>query len=333
MGKVERVQWIDVGKGIGMLCVVAGHVSRSDTVIAWLASFHMPLFMFLSGLVSYCDCQYPKAKVVAKGKGLLKPYYIGAMFSALYYWIVERRFRNIGITLVQSIFGGGICYLPWMNNSPLWYLWCYFLVIVLFYLLLRVVKNIHIVLIIGIVLNICYWVFGLNKVMYSFPFEAPRVLDLFVYFSIGVLFKDAFLEYTNRNTDKKALPMIISLILVLISICMLRKGFDLIPGLNFSMALIGIIAITNVSLILNRNHVLRMIGNNTLFLLCSHVPIFRLVVGVLSIITKTDVDYFRRHILGVLVITIITVALSLLLMKLINYTLMLWKLRLTETGG
>lgn len=47
LGETTRIGWIDTAKGIGILCVVAGHtVSAGHTYIFW---FHMPLFFFLSG--------------------------------------------------------------------------------------------------------------------------------------------------------------------------------------------------------------------------------------------------------------------------------------------
>lgn len=54
----KRLPWIDVGKGIGILLVVLGHVirdsMRADSVVCnylymWIYSFHMPFLMFLSG--------------------------------------------------------------------------------------------------------------------------------------------------------------------------------------------------------------------------------------------------------------------------------------------
>ena len=45
-----RIGWIDTAKGIGLLCVILGHLSI-PLVDAWVYFFHMPLFFFLSGVV------------------------------------------------------------------------------------------------------------------------------------------------------------------------------------------------------------------------------------------------------------------------------------------
>ena len=55
----QRIDYIDRMKGLAIFLVVMGHVSRmafaqsDDVVYRVIGSFHMPLFMFLSGLVAY----------------------------------------------------------------------------------------------------------------------------------------------------------------------------------------------------------------------------------------------------------------------------------------
>ena len=55
----QRIDYIDRMKGLAIFLVVMGHVSgmafaqSDDVVYIVISSFHMPLFMFLSGLVAY----------------------------------------------------------------------------------------------------------------------------------------------------------------------------------------------------------------------------------------------------------------------------------------
>lgn len=68
-----RIGWVDTAKGIGLLCVILGHLSIPlvDTVVYF---FHMPLFFFLSGFVfsagKYDFPTFLKKKV----RSLLIPY-------------------------------------------------------------------------------------------------------------------------------------------------------------------------------------------------------------------------------------------------------------------
>lgn len=49
-GARERIMWVDVAKGLGMLCVILGHSLIAYPGIAKIIySFHMPLFFILSG--------------------------------------------------------------------------------------------------------------------------------------------------------------------------------------------------------------------------------------------------------------------------------------------
>lgn len=40
----QRIEWIDLLKGIGILFVVAGHSALSPSFVGYIFSFHMPLF-------------------------------------------------------------------------------------------------------------------------------------------------------------------------------------------------------------------------------------------------------------------------------------------------
>ena len=81
--KRERIQWIDIAKGIGIILVVYGHISfRPVFWNVWLCSFHMPLFFFMAG-VTYNADKYQKFSVFIKSKvkTLLIPYFIFACFT------------------------------------------------------------------------------------------------------------------------------------------------------------------------------------------------------------------------------------------------------------
>lgn len=79
----QRMAWLDMAKGIGLLLVILGHVQfRPEQLNVWLCSFHMPLFFFLAGLTynaeKYSDFCY---LVKNKAKTLLIPYLIFAFLT------------------------------------------------------------------------------------------------------------------------------------------------------------------------------------------------------------------------------------------------------------
>lgn len=89
----QRIEWIDIGKGIGILLVVFGHSFRDsmradsylcDVLYRFVYSFHMPLLMYLSGYMFAVRSTYylkngTKQYCVSRLHRLMKPYLIYAL--------------------------------------------------------------------------------------------------------------------------------------------------------------------------------------------------------------------------------------------------------------
>lgn len=43
----NRIEWVDIAKGIGIFLMVMGHTGIPKIGIQWIYSFHMPLFFLL----------------------------------------------------------------------------------------------------------------------------------------------------------------------------------------------------------------------------------------------------------------------------------------------
>lgn len=79
----QRVEWIDIAKGIGILLVLIGHVCDKHTFLwNFITLFHMPLFFIISGYVLKLD---KPIKLFLKSKlmTLWVPY---VSLSLLVYW-------------------------------------------------------------------------------------------------------------------------------------------------------------------------------------------------------------------------------------------------------
>ena len=65
----NRIDWIDVAKGLAIILVVAGHAGFPILVEGAIYSFHMPLFFMTSGFVLFL---YPGQTRENKVKRLAK---------------------------------------------------------------------------------------------------------------------------------------------------------------------------------------------------------------------------------------------------------------------
>lgn len=84
----RRIAWIDNARGLGLLAVFIGHLNVPFAT-AWVYTFHMPLFFFLSGLL-YQGCEkYGFLQFAWKRfKSLVIPYFTLGAVIALFYCCV-----------------------------------------------------------------------------------------------------------------------------------------------------------------------------------------------------------------------------------------------------
>lgn len=87
----ERIVYIDVARGIAALLVVIGHsIQVADStfdeniLFRMIYSFHMPLFMFLSGYVSYKSEYFDRLWIIKKAKHLVVPFLVWTVLPVLF---------------------------------------------------------------------------------------------------------------------------------------------------------------------------------------------------------------------------------------------------------
>ena len=146
----QRDSLIDLLKGIAIVLVVIGHATQwfsnfdnSNPLFVIIYSFHMPLFMFLSGYVSYNK----KGKVDIKKRfySLVIPFFIWFLLSfALYrgYFSPFHLYKN-----VKKMFFEPLLFVNELRNlffDPTigrWFLWILFWLCILLYFALKINKN------------------------------------------------------------------------------------------------------------------------------------------------------------------------------------------------
>lgn len=117
MNNTKRFFWIDNLKGFLILLVILGHCIQhtisdyqSNIVFQFIYSFHMPLFIFVSGYVSYRDC-LKWLTIKKRFLQLIIPFMVWTILSAL----MRGDFLTIPTTILYP-------------EKGLWFLWALFFI-------------------------------------------------------------------------------------------------------------------------------------------------------------------------------------------------------------
>jgi len=104
----KRIEYIDIAKGIGILCVVLGHVNLWDKLDMLIHGFHMPLFFFVSGyLFKVTDIRY---FILKKIKTLLWPYLLFYLLNLVLSPFVEGMPIGGGTWFLLALFYAEVIY-------------------------------------------------------------------------------------------------------------------------------------------------------------------------------------------------------------------------------
>lgn len=142
----EKINWLSVLQGWGILLVVAGHVGLSNIssdpdfrvasmVDKVIYSFHMPMFMFISGYLCWLTKINRSQKYLDTIKDRCKRLCIPYLFFTLITTALKLPFSSLMRRPVELSFSGFIDYFLRPSTNPLQELWflATLLVIFLFY--------------------------------------------------------------------------------------------------------------------------------------------------------------------------------------------------------
>jgi fucose 4-O-acetylase-like acetyltransferase len=157
---INRINWIDQAKGIGILLVVIGHMTIPLKLSILIFSFHMPLFFFISGYL-FNEKKYAsdfKTIVISKFSTLVWPFIIFTFLALLLRSIYD--LKNIVDTFDYVRFLMGMDSI----NVPLWFLTALFSTEIIFSQIVRFSKH-RLEVIVGLVsalaivgfLNAYFW--------------------------------------------------------------------------------------------------------------------------------------------------------------------------------
>ncbi len=273
----QRIHWIDIAKGIGIILVSFGHIRNGDGQSVWLPAldtpiniiylFHMPLFFFLGGLTFSSRRQFPDFLKV-KAKTLLIPYYIFSLYFIAKPIAVllipslgasmqaNHDYSNIGLQLYDVL----------INGSGLWFLWAYFIGELVAYPLDRWFTTKYQYLVSGFLLIAVSILFGKCLPGVTLPFQIVSGVEVAGFILLGIACKQTqtLQTFTNR-----------SLIWALFIIVLAAFRTIAFPALSFSTKpwgvlisalamFLGVAAGVLLSMAIMKNAVLEYIGRHSL---------------------------------------------------------------------
>ena len=83
LGVSKRINYFDVFRGLGIICMVMGHIGFGGVFDHLIHAFHMPMFFFVSGFF-YKDNDSIGKRIQKKAKALLIPY----LFFGIAHYVV-----------------------------------------------------------------------------------------------------------------------------------------------------------------------------------------------------------------------------------------------------
>lgn len=106
-----RSKTIDMAKGMGMLFIVTGHCLAPDSIFRWyLSSFHVPLFLFLSGLM-FNDKKWNKFLPFFKAR-LRTIMWPCLIFTIIISFISSLSLKDFDLNSLKESLPGALWFLP-----------------------------------------------------------------------------------------------------------------------------------------------------------------------------------------------------------------------------
>lgn len=174
----QKAEWVDLCRGMGIFLVVLGHTMLSNPISGvYIYGFHMPLFFFISGLVSNYKKYSFKDFIKSRFNTLILPYVFFYLLTWIYWALAERHFRPSSMDWWYPLIGlfYGSQWKGFMDhNGVLWFLPCLFIVETMAFGILKYLKlNWAKVLSVASLcsLGFCiHYQLGLNMSMVCLPF-------------------------------------------------------------------------------------------------------------------------------------------------------------------
>lgn len=299
----ERLEFLDVSKGIGILLVVIGHhLEVSPWLTIWIYSFHMPLFFIISGWLyahkkPVCDT---KEMVQKKMRSLIYPYCIfsilAILFRLLLYIVLDSTPDESFAAMCQKT-------ISTYGYHAMWFLPALFLTEVVVHQLENNKKitnwnRVFIYILLAVVGFSISEIRKLHKFGMNLEFilrYTGRVCISVVYYKIGMM----FCRWNQCASAKMKGCIFAASAVMSVALCKYNGLVNLsICSLgNFCLYILlgacGSMAVIMISQCLYKSRLLAFWGKNSLFVMCTHMDYAIEIAYIL--LSQLGVGYLTVH--------------------------------------
>lgn len=330
-----REHYIDVAKGVAMLLVIIGHITIIPSwLYAWINSFHMPLFFFLSGTV-YNPYKYDKFKdfFKAKFKGLIIPYFFLCLIIIFWARIMCNPDGFYKLQTLEQFIGIFVSYRKSNFYASLWFFVALFFGELLMYPIVKIIgkkfesenKNKVALTIFGIFLSVLGFI-----VLYYIRNGFFWSLDLVPLATSFLMF--GYVAKLNKEKFNNITKLPISILYLLISIVFTYLNFriygsssmynSVVGNFIYYMpaALGGILLVITICKKINSNRLLEYIGRNTITYYAFQKPIILKSITTVINTLGSNITLFNNQIIKIILITIIAVCVLGIISQMITST-------------
>lgn len=308
----ERLSWIDVAKGIGIILVIYGHALNAQSLRYLIYSFHMPLFFLLSGMVfRHIDHEKFIHFLKKDFTNIILPYLFFASVTMVVWLFTMNPADRTQYQILKQLFGiiygsGNGGFLTY--NVALWFLPCLFVTKIMFWWITNLRKEVLIVAtllissIIGFILSIFY-----NKLY--LPFGVEIAFTAVVFFGAGYFLLGHARSVLKLLHDRSIIIFVLTGIVMAIvaTISFDKYGFQVDLRTNalynyvyfYVAATAGILSILALSRKINANRVLEYLGRRSMMLFVWHTMLFATFGDILLLfVSKNFIKTYQNMVLA-----------------------------------
>lgn len=288
MQSKERLNTLDIAKGIGIIFVVFAHINYTPELLTPIYSFHMPLFFILAGVVFNKEKFHSFGSFLARRwKTMIQPYLFFSVLSIVYVFASERLFdaakdlaRGEYIeAFVQIFLAQGSA--P-VLDTPLWFVPCLFAVEIMYFFLADLRLKVRIP--VCILLTTVGWILESGLLEFDntlLPWSLDSALFAICFYATGnivspYVFKT--IKNIKEHPKKSTICLCIFLIAILIWTPLMIANGKITLGskilnngfLLYLTGVLGTMAVLSISILADKCRFLTFLGKNTFCIMSVH---------------------------------------------------------------